>query len=124
MQKEIHINYVDYTSYVTRYGYGVSYQKVQGAGGGTMLDGSTTEDVIAVKAIITVPLMPLMEDQLYEILREFRSVDYPVLYYFDPYTGDYREIETIMAEPQTQHVGMNAFNSEIWLAGTLTFTER
>lgn len=124
MQKEIHINDTDYTSLVTRYGYSVSYTKIDGGQGGVMLDGSTTVDVLAIKAVITVPLMPLFGSQLNQIIADVLSVDYPTLYYFDPRLNDYRQVETIMSEPQMQHVGMNAFENEIWLAGTLTFTER
>lgn len=124
MQKEIHINGNDYTSLVTRYGYSVSYTKIDGGQGGTMLDGSTTVDVLAIKAVITVPLMPLFGYQLNQIIADVLSTDYPLLYYFDPRLNDYRQVETIMSEPQMQHVGMNAFENEIWLAGTLTFTER
>ena len=124
MQKDIHINSKDYTSLTTRYGYSVGYKKIDGGGGGTMLDGSTTVDVLAIKAIITVPLMPLFESQLNEIIADVLSLDYPVLYYFDPRTSTYREIETIMSEPQMQHVGESIVEEEIWLAGTLTFTER
>lgn len=124
MQKDIHINRHDYTSLVTRYGYSVSYTKIDGGQGGTMLDGSTTVDVLAIKAVITVPLMPLFESQLNEIVADALSKDYPVLYYYDPRTANYREIETIMDEPSMQHVGYSVAEQEVWLAGTLTFTER
>ena len=124
MQKEIRINNHDYTALVTRYGYSVSYTKIDGGQGGTMLDGSTTVDVLAIKTVITVPLMPLFESQLNGIVADALSSDYPTLYYFDPRTSTYRTIETIMSEPQMQHVGQSITNDEIWLAGTLTFTER
>lgn len=124
MQKEIRINNHDYTALVTRYGYSVNYTKIDGGQGGTMLDGSTTVDVLAIKAVITVPLMPLFESQLREIIADTLSSDYPTLYYFDPRAGDYRTIETIISEPQMQHVGQSITDAEIWLAGTLTFTER
>lgn len=124
MQKDIHINGTDYTSLVTRYGYTVSYAKVDGGQGGVMLDGSQTVDVLAIKAVITVPLMPLFESQLNALIADVLSLDYPTLYYYDPRSGDYREVQTIMSEPQMQHVGHSVVDDEIWLAGTLTFTER
>ena len=124
MQKEIRINNHDYTSLVTRYGYTVNYTKVDGGQGGTMLDGSTTVDVLAIKAVVTVPLMPLFESQLFEVISDALSSDYPTLYYYDPRTADYRAIETIMSEPEMRHVGQSITDAEIWLAGTLTFTER
>lgn len=124
MQKEIRINNHDYTSLVTRYGYSVNYTKIDGGQGGTMLDGSTTVDVLAIKAVITVPLMPLFEGELFGIISDVLSTDYPTLYYFDPRTNSYRTIQTIMGEPEMRHVGQSITEAEIWLAGTLTFTER
>lgn len=124
MQKSIKINGVNYTSYVTKYGYSVAYRKVDGGAGGTMLTGETTVDVLAIKAVITVPLMPLFESQLNAIISDVLSVDYPTLYYYDPRTNAYRTISTILDEPEMRHVGMNVYNNEIWLSGTLTFTEK
>lgn len=124
MQKSIRINSIDYSQYVTKYGYSVSYRKVDGGAGGTMLTGETTVDVLAIKAVITVPLMPMFESQLNALIANALSSDYPTLRYFDPRTNAYRTITTIMDEPEMRHVGMNCYNNEIWIAGTLTFTEK
>ena len=67
MRKSISINDVDCSTIFTRYGYSVSYTKIRGAAGGTMLDGSTTEDVIAIKAVVTLSFMPQTEEELLQL---------------------------------------------------------
>ena len=125
MQNPISVNSRDISNIVTRYGYMVSYTRVDGGSGGTMLDGSTTVDVIAVKAIITVPLMPLMESQLNSLLDSLYANDYVTVTYYDPRANATRTIQCIMTEDvESKHAGQNAFSNEIWLSGVLTFTER
>lgn len=124
MKKEISINDVDCSSLFMRYGYTTDYKKVHGANGGTMLDGSTTEDVIAVKAVISLSFMPQTEEALAEFLSSLYGSDYATVRYFDLMSGEYRTIEAIYSEINVKHLMTNIYENEMWQPGTLTLTER
>ena len=64
MNKEIKVNNIDCSLIFTRYGYSVTYKKIMGDASGDMLDGSTTEDVIAIRPVVTFGFMPVDEDKL------------------------------------------------------------
>ena len=124
MKKEISINGVDCSSLFMRYGYSTDYKKIHGANGGTMLDGSTTEDVIAVKAVISLSFMPQTEEALSAFLSSLYESPYATVRYFDLKAGDYREIETIYSEMNVKHLMTNINDAEMWQPGTMTLTER
>lgn len=124
MKKEISINGVDCSSLFMRYGYTVNYKKVHGANGGTMLDGSTTEDVIAVKAVISLSFMPQTEEDLSAFMSSLYGSDYATVYYYDPKDGAYRTIEAIYSEMNVKHLMTNIYDNEMWHPGTMTLTER
>ena len=124
MKKEISINDVDCSSLFMRYGYTTDYKKIHGANGGTMLDGSTTEDVIAVKAVISLSFMPQTEEALTEFLTSLYGSDYATVRYFDLMSGEYRTIEAIYSEINVKHLMTNIYENEMWQPGTLTLTER
>ena len=56
MRKTIKINNVDFTAYFTPVGYKVAHKKIKGPNEGYMLDGSFTEDILAIKAVITLEM--------------------------------------------------------------------
>ena len=124
MKKEISINGVDCSSLFMRYGYTTNYKKVHGANGGTMLDGSTTEDVIAVKAVISLSFMPQTEADLTAFLSSLYGSDYATVRYFDLKAGVYRTIEAIYSEINVKHLMTNIYDNEMWQPGTMTLTER
>lgn len=124
MRKSISINDVDCSTIFTRYGYSVSYTKIRGDAGGTMLDGSTTEDVIAIKAVVTFSFMPQTEEELNAFLNLLYNSDYAKVNYFDPKAKDYRTIEAIYSEITSKHVMTNVNDDELWITGQLTLTER
>ena len=124
MEKEISINGVDCSSLFMRYGYSTNYKKIRGANGGTMLDGSTTEDVIAVKAVISLSFMPQTEEALSAFLSSLYGSDYASVYYYDPKEGTYRTIEAIYSEMNVKHLMTNINDDEMWQPGTMTLTER
>ena len=124
MKKEISINGVDCSSLFMRYGYSTDYKKIHGANGGTMLDGSTTEDVIAVKAIITLSFMPQTEEALSAFLSSLYESDYATVRYFDLKESGYRTIEAIYSEMNVKHLMTNIHDNEMWQPGTMTLTER
>lgn len=124
MKKSISINDVDCSTLITRYGYSVSYIKIRGDAGGTMLDGSTTEDVIAIKAVVTYSFMPQTEEELNAFLNLLYKSDYAKVNYFDPFAKDYRTIEAIYSEITSKHVMTNVNEDELWTTEQLTLTER
>ena len=124
MKKEISINGVDCSSLFMRYGYSTDYKKIHGANGGTMLDGSTTEDVIAVKAIISLSFMPQTETDLSAFLSALYELPYATVRYFDLKAGGYRTIEAIYSEINVKHLMTNINDAEMWQPGTMTLTER
>ena len=124
MKKEISINGVDCSSLFMRYGYSVNHKKIHGANGGTMLDGSTTEDVIAVKAVISLSFMPQTEEDLSAFLSSLYGSDYATVYYYDPKEGAYRTIEAIYSEMNAKHLMTNINDNEMWQPGAMTLTER
>jgi hypothetical protein len=124
MEKKIFINDTDCSALFMRYGYTVNYKKIHGNAGGTMLDGSTTEDVIAVKAVISLSFMPQKEADLASFLASLYGSDYAIVSYYDPKDGDYREIEAIYSEVNVKHIMSNINDDEIWQTDSLTLTER
>ena len=124
MEKRIKINGDDCASLFTRFGYSVSYKKVHGNAGGTMLDGRTTEDVIAIKAIIKLQFMPFREQDLHNFFKSIYGVDYDIVEFYDPRFGGYRTIEAIVGELTAEHKFININDDDIWIAGSITLTER
>lgn len=125
MEKNITINNVDCADLFTRYGYLVTQTKIHGTAGGTMLDGSTTEDVIAVKAIINLTLLPQTEEAFTTFLKSLYGSDYATVNYYDPFYGEYRQIEAIVGEIEVKHNFVNVNGDNIWTATKkLTLTER
>lgn len=68
MNMTLLINSVDYSSYIPKHGYTVSYKKILGANSCYTLDGTYHEDVLAYKAVITTELMPMTSAQLSAII--------------------------------------------------------
>ena len=89
-----------------------------------MLDGSYTEDEIAQKAVISLPCMPLNSSDLPILLSNIYGAEYPKVYYYDPKTGDYREIYTRRSETKQQFRGLGTDGKEYWTGTALTLTER
>lgn len=62
------IDSVDYSAHLTKRGYTAAYKAVLGANSCYTLDGTYHEDVLAYKAVITVPLNPLTTAQVAALL--------------------------------------------------------
>lgn len=123
-QKTIQINGTDYTAYFPPAGYEVSYEKVTGQNEGLMLDGSYEEDILAIKAVVSSPLMPLTEKQQGDILSDIMSDDYATVYYFDPRKNAYRSAVMRYEIGTTKHRGTGANGNEYWTGLTVKFTDR
>lgn len=124
MQKNLVINNIDCATLFPRYGVAVSYKKVHGSAGGTMLDGSTTEDVIAIKAEIELNFIPQSEEIMTDFLKSLYSEPYAEVTYFDPMNGAERTIEAMYSEMRVQHLFENSRTQEIWRMHSITLTER
>ena len=124
MNKEIKVNNIDCSSIFTRYGYSVTYKKIMGDASGDMLDGSTTEDVRAIRPVVTFGFMPVDEDKLSEFIASLYKNDYAQLYYFDLRERAYKTIETIYSDIQAGHRLTGTDGKDYWFASTITFEGR
>lgn len=124
MSKIIKINGIDFTNMFTPYGYSVGYEPIQGNYGGLMLDGSYTEDEIARKAVITLPVMPLKESDVSALLQAIYSDKYVSLYYFDPLSGSYLDITARRNKSEQKYRGFGPDGNEYWTGPSLTLTEK
>ena len=124
MNKEIKVNNIDCSSIFTRYGYSVTYKKIMGDASGDMLDGSTTEDVIAVRPVVTLGFMPVDEDRLSAFIASLYKNDYAQLYYFDLRERAYKTIETIYSDVRAGHRLTGVDGKDYWFASTMTFEGR
>ena len=121
MNKEIKVNNIDCSLIFTRYGYSVTYKKIMGDASGDMLDGSTTEDVIAIRPVVTFGFMPVDEDKLSAFIASLYKNDYAQLYYFDLRERAYKTIETIYSDVQAGHRLTGTDGKDYWFASTITF---
>ena len=123
-RKTIQINGTDFTAYFPEAGYQVNYIKESGTNEGLMLDGSYTEDVIAVKAVVSSPLLPLTEEHQSSFLQTLYSDDYAGVYYFDPRKNDYRSAVMRYEINPMKHRGNGTDGNEYWTGLAVTFTDR
>lgn len=123
--KTIMINGVDHTDDFPPRGATVNYIKVKGQNEGLMLDGTYTEDILAIKAVWSSPVMPLPEDRLSALLRDIKSDTYVTFNYFDPDQNAYRSaIMRWEISGDNRHKGSGSDNNEYWSGMTVTFTEK
>lgn len=102
---------------------GVTYIKREGVNGGMMLDGSMMVDVIAYKAVLTVPLNPMTAGEQSALL-DAVCADYVNVRYFDVKTNAYRTAQFIPTIGTTSAVILRAGSAK-WFSGlAITFEER
>lgn len=123
MAKTVKMNNSTVTSYFVPKGMKVSYKKVLGENGGTMLSGDRVEDVLAWKAVVTLPCMPLTETQQADFLTKAQSDD-PTLYYFDPKAKAYRTIHYMATIKETVYRGAGGTGTEYWTGLVLIAEEK
>lgn len=124
-QKRIEINGKDFTDWFAPYDESVSYIKVKGQNEGLMLDGSYTEDVIAIKAVFSRKTQPMPEETLNTLLQTLLSGIYARVSYFDPRKNAYRYNVVMQYEiTETVHRGTGSDGKEYWTGLTVTFTDR
>ena len=122
-RKQIKLNDVDVTSYFVQRGMTVTYAKVTGSNGGTMLSGDREEDVLAWKAVVTLTCMPLTPAQQADFLAKVMVAD-PTLYYFDPLTNGYKTIHYMASISETTYKGNGGTGIEFWTGLVLTAEEK
>lgn len=123
MRKTILLNGTDYTDAFTPTGYSVSYKKIRGDNSGYMLDGSYTDDVIAVKAIITCICMPTDEETLAGLLALLAET-YLDVRFFDPRLNEYRTATMMPSDPEQKFRGTGTNAIDYWTGTVVTLTEK
>ena len=123
MAKTININGVDFTSYFTTSGFVCAYTKIDGGNGGTMKNGDTIQDIVAVKARGQATCMPLTEEQQKNLLSTIYSSQPVLLQYFDARTGADRTVEAYMETNETVYRGVGATGNTYWTGLVVSFSE-
>lgn len=123
MAKTININGVDFTSYFTTSGFVCAYTKIDGGNGGTMKNGDTIQDIVAVKARGQATCMPLTEEQQKKLLSTIYSSQPVLLQYFDARTGADRTVEAYMETNETVYRGVGATGNTYWTGLVVSFSE-
>ena len=123
MAKTININGVDFTSYFTTSGFVCAYTKIDGGNGGTMKNGDTIQDIVAVKARGQATCMPLTEEQQKKLLSTIYSSQPVLIQYFDARTGSDRTVEAYMETNETVYRGVGATGNTYWTGLVVSFSE-
>ena len=123
-RKPVAINGTDFTAYFTDTGYTVNYIKRTGSNGGMMQDGTITEDLIAIKAVVVLPPVPLTEAQLSTLLSAVWADGYPLLDYYDPMAGALKSVQTVATVSKSKYRGQGADANKYWTGTVITLTER
>lgn len=110
--KTLIVDGVNYAPFLAMYGYAVGYNKTKGPNTCTTLDGKTHEDILAEKAIVTVSLRPLNEDNLSIILNS-QSKKLVVVTYFDTKTKVNRTANMKITTPPASLILENNINT-LW----------
>lgn len=88
-----------------------------------MLDGSYTDDVLDVKAVIKGTCMPLSEEKLSKLLSEI-SGTYADVFFFDPMLNEYRTAAMLTPETNQEYKGTGINSVDYWSGTILQFTEK
>ena len=123
MAKTININGADFTSYFPPPGVVCAYTKIDGGNGGTMKNGDTIQDIVAVKARGQATCMPLTEEQQKTLLSTIYSSQPVLLQYFDARTGADRTVEAYMETNETVYRGVGATGNTYWTGLVVSFSE-
>lgn len=124
MPKTLLINGTNVTAYLPPTGYTVGYQSVDGGQGGTMQDGTYTEDEIAIKAVISIPCMPLSDAQIALLLSNVFGNPYCAVQYYDPMRGTNRQINARRSVSTQKYRGAGANGSDYWTGTIINLIER
>lgn len=124
MAKYFKINGKDFTRFFVPYNlHMISYEPVNGSNAGYMLDGTEYTDEIKVNTSVSIPCMPLKEEQLTELLMELYKNEYVDFEYYEPRIGDYRIISAKRSITQATFLG-ELPGGDYYKGMTVTFKER
>lgn len=123
MAKTIKINGVDFTSYFTPEGFQCSYIKIDGGNGGTMKNGDTVQDIVAIKASGKATCMPLTETQQSALLTSIYSSQPVSLTYFDAKQAAEKTVEAYMEASETVYRGVGGTGITFWTGLSVSFSE-
>lgn len=125
MNMTLLIDGVDFSSYLTKKGYTVEYKKIMGANSCYTLDGTYHEDVLARKALVVAPLLPMKSDQLSTILNACDNCNNAT--FLDAKTNT-NVTKNVIATLSSVSVALNKTNALFWNSSgnsiTLTIEER
>ena len=127
MAKTITINGVDKTDLFKEKGYVVGEKKILGNNSGVMLSGRQLEDVIGIKDTLKLPIEPLSEAELIDLMRlirEDQSAPYVEIYYFSTNHGAYRTAMFLRDEISNKHMFTSNKGVDYYEENTLDFTEQ
>ena len=124
MIKDIWINGIKSTEIFGPSGYEVTYEKVTGPNSGTMQGGLEVEDVIAKRAVVTLPMMPITEEQASAFIGNVYGHQYATVKFFDLKTRDYITKSCIYEEIKSKHLLTSVDGHDYWYCGTFVFRDR
>jgi len=101
----------DFSSYVKKRGYSVTYKKILGPNSFTTLDGTYHEDVIAKKAVVSVPLNPVTAVNLSTLTNAIYKASSATFY--DPEVGA-DVTKSVFATLSTASVVMTKGATQYW----------
>ena len=117
------IDAVDFGNLAPEYGYEVGYTSIDGGGGKYMLDGTMSVDELNKKAVLTIPLYPLTNDQLRSLLSVLMPEPVHLVTYDDPWIGT-RSVRMIRSMPTQKSRGKGGTGNDYWTGTVLTLTEK
>ena len=121
--KKANLNGLDFSVFTPPVHYDIEYKTRDGGQGGLMQDGSMREDILARKAVITLYLPPLNDENMGWLLQAIWK-DPSELEYFDLIEQRYITISTLRGQLATaQDMGQGTDRNNYWYANTLTLEE-
>lgn len=105
------LNDVDYSSYLPRRGYNITYKDILGSNSCYTLDGKYHEDILASKAIISTELLPMTSERLSAMVKACESCKRAT--YFDTKTNQVVTRDA-KASLSTASLVMNKTNKTFW----------
>ena len=124
MRNPVIIDGVDFSTDFNKYGSSVRYDPREGENGGMMLDGSMMVDILAWKAVLTLPCNDLTGDRLSALLQATLKAEISVTFW-DPRLNEQRTATFIRPELSDQTLTLQTAAGVRWYSGmTLTLTEK
>ena len=124
MRNLVIIDGVDFSADFNKYGSSVRYDPREGENGDMMLDGSMMVDILAWKAVLTLPCNDLTGDRLSALLQATLKAEISVTFW-DPRLNEQRTATFIRPELSDQTLTLQTSKGVRWYSGmTLTLTEK